>query len=155
MIKKSVTIQIPKAMESKPMAMLVQTANRYAVVKSIKASVNNQQIAIFDARVHGIANNPCIECGCRMLDQLLVQVKDAIYIILCRRWKTCGNASIRVKQWKLCTQVGCDKYYFVHSSFSNRLGIDACIVKSKVLKDLIVLDWINTILKVRYYQMQR
>ena len=47
MIKKSVTIQIPKAMESKPMAMLVQMANSYCssiYLKSGKFTVNAKSI---------------------------------------------------------------------------------------------------------------
>lgn len=47
MIRKSVIIQIPKAMESKPMALLVQTANRYCssiYLKSGRYNVNAKSI---------------------------------------------------------------------------------------------------------------
>ncbi len=47
MIKKSVTIQIPKAMESRPMALLVQTASRYRssiYLKSGRFNVNAKSI---------------------------------------------------------------------------------------------------------------
>ena len=47
MIRKSVTIQIPETMESRPQAMLVQTARRYRssiYLKSGKYNVNAKSI---------------------------------------------------------------------------------------------------------------
>ena len=64
--------------------LIVDTADSYTSIEGFKASIDQQEIIFHDAWSHGIAFDPRIERGSRVLYELLVQVKSTIDIILCR-----------------------------------------------------------------------
>lgn len=63
--------------------LIVDAAYGNTAIEGFKASIDQQEIIFQDAWCHGIAFYSCIERGGRMLDELLVQIKSTIDIILC------------------------------------------------------------------------
>lgn len=78
--------------------LIVDTADSNTAIKGFKASIDQQKIIFHDTWSHGIALDPRIERGSRMLNELLVQIKSTIDIVLSRRRKASANSSICIHQ---------------------------------------------------------
>lgn len=85
---------------------VVEQTDCDTLVEGVEAAVDDDEVAVVHKRLHGVAAHPSAESGGLVLDELLVEVEIAFYIVLCGRWESSGDADVEVGQSYLGGEVG-------------------------------------------------
>jgi hypothetical protein len=70
------------------------------VIRWLKSPIDDEQVTgVNPSPNHRVAFHLDEKCGCFVFDEVLVEVKFVFQVIVCWRWKACGDGDEKQRTW--------------------------------------------------------